>query len=253
MVALRCKNKFMTHTYNITGMTCGNCLAKAKSQLLMLGDVAEADVQLTAPQATITMQKHIPVTTLQEALNKAGNYTITEADGGMHHEVPTEEAISWLETYKPILLIGAYITGATWIIEAARNDFNWHNWMQNFMAGFFLVFSFFKLLNLKGFAESYSSYDIIAKKWPGWGYVYAFIELGLGIAYVADFNPIVTNAASLLIMSIGIVGVLQSVLNKRKIQCACLGAVFNLPMSTITIIEDALMIAMSSAMLVSII
>ena len=84
----------MTHTYNITGMTCGNCVAKAKSQLLMLGDITEADVQLTAPQATITMQKHIPVQALQDALSKAGNYTITEADGGMHHAAePTENSL----------------------------------------------------------------------------------------------------------------------------------------------------------------
>jgi copper chaperone CopZ len=243
----------MTHTYNITGMTCGNCVAKAKSQLLMLGDIAEADVQLTAPQATITMQKHIPVTTLQKALSKAGNYTITEADGGMHHAMPTEETGSWLETYKPILLIGAYITGTTLLVETVKGHFTWHSWMQNFMAGFFLVFSFFKLLNLKGFAESYSSYDVIAKKWQGWGYLYAFIELGLGLAYLINFNPIVTNAVTFLLMSISIIGVLQSVLNKRKIQCACLGAVFNLPMSTITIIEDALMIVMSAVMLSSLI
>ncbi|MFN2440725.1 MAG: MauE/DoxX family redox-associated membrane protein, partial [Chitinophagaceae bacterium] len=109
--------------------------------------------------------------------------------------------------------------------------------MQNFMAGFFLVFSFFKLLNLKGFAESYSTYDIIAKKWLGWGYVYAFIELGLGIAYLLNFNPLLTNAITFVVMSTSIVGVLRAVLNKRKIQCACLGAVFNLPMSTVTIIE----------------
>jgi copper chaperone CopZ len=243
----------MTHTYNITGMTCGNCVAKAKSQLLMLGDITEANVQLTAPQATITMQKHIPVTALQDALSKAGNYTITEVDGGMHHATPAEETGSWLETYKPILLIGAYITGATLLVEVANGDFNWHTWMQNFMAGFFLVFSFFKLLNLKGFAESYSSYDIIAKKSLSWGYVYAFIELGLGVAYLVDFNPALTNAVTFIVMSVSIVGVLQSVLNKRKIQCACLGAVFNLPMSTITIIEDALMIAMSAFMLIKMI
>jgi cation transport ATPase len=239
----------MTHTYNITGMTCGNCVAKAKSSLLMLGDVSAAEIQLAAPQASITMQKHIPVTVLQDALNKAGGYTITEADGGMHHTVPAEEAGSWLDTYKPILLIGAYITGATLLIEIVGNGFNWHTWMQHFMAGFFLVFSFFKLLNLKGFAESYSTYDIIAKKWVNWGYVYAFIELGLGIAYLINFKPILTNAVTLVVMTVSIVGVLQSVLNKRKIQCACLGAVFNLPMSTITIIEDAAMIAMSGAML----
>ncbi len=51
-------------------------------------------------------------------------------------------------------------------------------------------------------------------------------------------------------MSISFIGVLQSVLNKQKIQCACLGDVFNLPMSTVTIIEDALMIAMSATMLI---
>lgn len=239
----------MTHTYNITGMTCGNCVAKAKSQLLMVGDVADAEVQLTAPQATITMQKHIPLNVLQNALSKAGNYKITEANGGQHHAKPAEESRSWFNTYKPILVIGAYIIGITVLIEAVKGSFNWEIWMQNFMAGFFIVFSFFKLLNLKGFAESYSTYDIIAKKWPGWGYVYAFIELGLGIAYLLNFNPLLTNAVTFVVMSISSIGVLQSVLNKRKIQCACLGAVFNLPMSTVTIIEDALMIVMSGIML----
>lgn len=215
----------------------------------MLGDVTDAQVQLTAPQATISMQKHIPVATLQEALSKAGNYAITETNEGAQHAMPVAETASWLNTYKPILLIGAYITGVTLLAEAVKNDFNWHSWMQHFMAAFFLVFSFFKLLNLKGFAESYSSYDVIAKKWAGWGYVYAFIELALGIAYLINFNPLLTNAITFMVMGISIIGVLQAVFSKRKIQCACLGAVFNLPMSTITIIEDALMIAMSGIML----
>jgi hypothetical protein len=119
------------------------------------------------------------------------------------------------------------------------------------MGGFFLVFSFFKILNIQAFADSYSMYDIIAKKFRAWGLIYVFVELGLGIAYVANFNPLVTNIVTLVVMSVSIIGVLQSVLNKRKIKCACLGAVFNLPMSTVTIIEDALMIAMSAVMLIA--
>lgn len=231
----------MTHTYNITGMTCGNCVAKAKSQLLMLGDVTEATVQLGAPQATITMQKHIPVNALQNALSKSGNYTITEADNGMHLMEEVEEKASWVITYKPILIIGAYITGTTLLIETTSDSFNWEIWMQHFMAAFFLVFSFFKLLDLKG----YATYNVIGKKWSRRGYVYAFIELGLGIAYLLKLNPLLTNAVTFLVMSISIAGVLQNVPNKRKIRCACLGAVFKLPMSTVTIIEDGLMIAMS--------
>jgi len=241
----------MTHSYSIAGMTCGNCVAKVKSQLLMLEDVTEANIQLEAPQATITMQKHLPVNVLQNALSKAGSYTITEADGGMHHMEANEETASWLTTYKPILVIGAYITGFTLLIEAVRDGFNWGNWMQNFMAAFFLVFSFFKVLDLEGFAESYSTYDIVAKKFRGWGYLYAFVELALGIAFAVNFLPLFTNIVTFIVMVVSIIGVLKSVLNRRQIQCACLGTVFKLPMSTVTIIEDALMIVMSGIMIVS--
>jgi hypothetical protein len=94
-------------------------------------------------------------------------------------------------------------------------------------------------------------YDIVAKKIKAWGFIYAFIELGLGIAYATNFQPLITNIVTLIVMSVSIIGVLQSVFNKRKIQCACLGAVFNLPMSTVTIIEDFLMIVMSGIMLVT--
>ena len=106
------------------------------------------------------------------------------------------------------------------------------------------------MLDLNGFAESYSMYDVVAQKVKSWGFIYAFVELALGIAYATSFQPLFTNIITLVVMSISIIGVLQSVLNKRKIQCACLGAVFNLPMSTVTIIEDALMIAMSAIMLI---
>jgi len=232
-------------------MTCNGCVAKAKSELLKLGDVAEADVQLTAPQATVTMLKHIPVEDLQTALKRAGNFTIAEVDGGMHYSHPAEANNSWFQTYKPLFIIGGYISGITFLFEFAKGAFSWETWMSNFMAGFFLSFSFFKFLDLRGFAGSYSSYDIVARHWPAWGYVYAFIELFLGFAYLIKFSPLFTNGVTFTVMSISIVGVLQSVLNNRKIRCACLGAVFNLPMSTITVVEDALMIAMSAAMIIS--
>ncbi len=235
----------MTHTYKLTGMTCGSCEAKVKSSLLMLPGVTEVEVSKEKQTATISMEKHIALSNLQKALDV--KYTISAEE---HNEV-AEQTKSWLATYKPVLLIFAYITGITLLIEWMHGGFLWMRWMNHFMAGFFLVFSFFKLLNLKGFAESYSMYDIVAKQWNGWGYVYAFTELTLGLAFLTGFNPVVTNAITLLVMTVSIVGVLQSVFNKRKIKCACLGDVFNLPMSTITIIEDALMIGMSALMLIN--
>ena len=236
----------MTHTYNLTGMTCGSCEAKVKSALLMVENVTRVEVSKSDNSATVTMDKHIAISDLQKALyQKDSKYQIS----AIHHNEAAEQAKSWVETYKPILLIFAYITGITLLVQLKNETFNPMEAMRHFMAGFFLVFSFFKLLNLKGFAESYVMYDVVAKKIPAWAYVYAFVELGLGIANVINFNPIITNAVTFIVMSISIIGVLQSVLNKKKIQCACLGAVFNLPMSTVTIIEDALMIVMSGIMI----
>lgn len=226
-------------------MTCGSCEAKVKSTLLMLPSVTEVEVSKEKQTAIITMDKHIALSTFQNALDK--KYSITAEE----HDETAEQAKSWLATYKPILIIFAYITTISVIAGTQHNTFHWMQAMNIFMAGFFLTFSFFKMLDLKGFAESYSMYDIVAKKVKAWGFIYAFIELGLGIGYATNFQPLATNIVTLVVMTISIIGVLQSVLNKRKIQCACLGAVFNLPMSTVTIIEDALMIAMSGIMLIT--
>jgi len=233
----------MTHTYKITGMTCSNCEAKVKSNLLLLPGISDVEISKENRTATITMDKHISLSKLQTAL--PDKYSISAWD----HNETKEQVKSWFVTYKPILLIFVYITTLSLIITINSGAVEWRQAMNIFMAGFFLAFSFFKMLDLRGFAESYAMYDIIAKRWKGWGYTYAFIELGLGIAFATHFNPFVTNLITILVMSVSIIGVLQSVFNKRKIRCACLGAVFNLPMSTVTIIEDALMIVMSGMML----
>ena len=121
--------------------------------------------------------------------------------------------------------------------------------MRVFMSGFFILFSLFKMFDLQAFADSYSMYDIVARRFKAWGYIYAFIELGLVLLYAINYELLITNILTLVIMSIGITGVFQSVLNKREINCACLGVVFKLPMSTVTIIEDAAMIVMSGVMM----
>jgi hypothetical protein len=209
----------------------------------MVEHVTDVDVSRTDQTATITMDKHVPLASLQKALDP--KYQINVSN---HNEV-LEQGKSWLLTYRPILLIFLYIIGVTLLVQVFNNPFDMTEWMRHFMAGFFLVFSFFKMLDLKGFADSYVMYDVIARKIPQWAYVYAFVELALAVAYLTNFRPAITNTITALVMSVSIIGVLQTVLNKRAIRCACLGAVFNLPMSSVTIIEDGLMIIMSLVML----
>lgn len=245
----------MTHTYIVSGMTCEGCSAKVSHLLKQVPSVTDVTINLEKGEANVTMDKHIQTTTLQEALKEYPKYQLSEAE--IHHAKPErnifteqpEETRTWAETYKPILLIFGYITIISSILSLWSGNFEIMTFMRVFMSGFFLVFSFFKMLDLTGFANSYSMYDIVAKKIPVWGYIYAFLELALGLAFALDFEPVFTNAFTAVLMSVSLIGVLQSVLNKKKIQCACLGAVFNLPMSTVTIIEDGLMIAMSVVML----
>lgn len=232
-------------------MTCGGCQRKVQDLLYQVAGVNKIDINLANGEATIEMAHHISTRSFQDALRAYPKYQLSEkiAPTPVAFEEPADERKPWGETYKPILLIFFYITTISFIAAASGDNFSLRYFMRIFMAGFFIVFSFFKLLNLDGFADSYAMYDIVAKKFREWGYIYAFVELGLGLSYAANFQPVIINYITLPVMAISIIGVLQSVLNKRKIKCACLGAVFNLPMSTITIIEDAIMIGMSISMI----
>jgi copper chaperone CopZ len=237
--------------YAVSGMTCGGCVGRVKATLSEYAESVE--VSLQPPQALLNNPR-IALDALNDALSKVGNYALSETEAAQLASVNKTNDIvdnpSWLATYKPLLLIFAYILLVALAVEYTQGDFELHRFMPNFMAGFFLVFSFFKLLNLQGFADSYAMYDLLAMRFKPYGYLYAFIELGLGISYLLAWQPTLTNWLTLIVMAFSSLGVIRAVANKQKIRCACLGAVFNLPMSTVTIIEDLLMAGMALWMLV---
>ncbi len=241
----------MIHTYKITGMTCSSCVSKVQKTLDKINGIESVKVTLSPPEAVIKMQSHIETKEMNSALKEIGNYKI-EDQSSMNTQADNNDVsdeVSKFKTYKPLIIVFLYIIIGVEILQIKSGGFNWMEAMNNFMGGFFLIFSFFKMLDLKNFAFSYSSYDIIAKNWIGYGYIYPFIELVLGILFMLKADPVFTNAATLIVMGISSVGIIQSILQKRKIQCACLGTVFNLPMSSITLIEDLLMVLMALAML----
>ena len=95
-------------------MTCSSCEAKVKSALLTVENVTNVEVSKDENSATITMDKHIALQDFQKALNqKDRKYQIL----AINHNDTAQQARNWLETYKPILLIFAYITGVTLLIQ----------------------------------------------------------------------------------------------------------------------------------------
>jgi hypothetical protein len=160
------------------------------------------------------------------------------------HEHHVNNQRGW-RAYYPLLLITLYLVGIATINNVQEFEINWEGWMNQFMAGFFLVFSAFKFLDLRGFAEGYATYDLLAKRWYTYGFIYPFLELSLGILYLGGWFPTTTLILTIIIMGFSSLGVINSLLKKQKITCACLGTVLNVPLSNITLIEDLTMVALA--------
>ena len=238
----------MTHKYNVTGMTCNGCRASVEKTLSALPNVTKVDVELQSQTATISMSKHIEVDTLQNALSD--KYTITEqATKNVFSSVNTVEEKSELRQLMPLFLIIGYITVASILLN--RNPWNTNSFMLDFMGLFYIVFSFFKLLDLKGFPEFFRMYDPLAKAVPAYGWVYPFIEVALGLMFLMRFQTSTALIITLVVLGITTIGVTKTLLDKKSIQCACLGTALKLPMTKATFIENAIMIIMAVIMLVN--
>ena len=198
-------------------------------------------VRLESPQLQIESETLPDFAELKTRIEKAGSYRLEATDS-------TESEIkkNILATYYPLILIVSLIS-----IVSLKGIENTHDWMLHFMAGFFLVFSAFKFIDLRGFKDAYSTYDVIARKWSFYGFLYPFLELGLGLAFLFRFQLQVALLSSIVLMSVSSLGVIQALLDRRQIRCACLGTALNLPMSTITLVEDLLMVGMSIIMLLN--
>ena len=154
---------------------------------------------------------------------------------------------SKLQQLKPLLIILTYISVASILM-------NYKNWnpseaMLDFMGLFYIVFSFFKMLDLKGFPESFRMYDPLAKRLPIYGWIYPFIETGLGLMLLLRFEIKIALIITLIVLGITTIGVTKTLLDKKSIRCACLGTALKLPMTEATFIENIIMIVMAISML----
>lgn len=153
-----------------------------------------------------------------------------------------------IKNFLPLIAIFLLISAFT-IIKQLLYGFNIHMAMIDFMGAQFVVFGLFKIINIHGFAQAYSMYDILAKRSTAYAYAYPFIELSLGIAYLLHFQLIIINLITVILMIIGSIGVALKLAQGKTIECACLGTVFKLPMTYITLAENMIMGLMAFSML----
>ena len=240
----------MKHTYIIEGMTCNNCKASVEKHINALENVSHVSVRLENGETEVTMVKHISTELLKKAIPKKFTLSKKKEKNIFSSNITIDEDKTKLQQLKPLLLIIFYITTASLLLH--NKDWSWNEFMLDFMGLFYIVFSFFKMLDLKGFPESFKMYDPLAKRIPLYGWLYPFIETVLGLMFLMRFEVDIALVVTLIVLGTTTIGVLKTLLDKKHIRCACLGTVLKLPMTEATLIENTIMMAMAILMLLNI-
>ena len=168
-------------TFALTGLHCNACVDRITKALAPLA--SGVSVSLSPMQVVLT-NTSATFETLKTAVEGAGQYTLLpDSVPNQASNVPAAQLIraqaapeniaiedaklGWLSTYSPLLLIVAYILGGSVLVQiggGGPGSVTLDETMRYFMAGFFLVFSFFKLLDVQAFADAYSGYDLLADR-----------------------------------------------------------------------------------------
>ena len=234
-------------------MTCDSCKSTILQNLNELQEIEAVEVDRDKGEAIIFMTNNIEISKLQNALPSKFLISEKEIDNfsvsSNKSTLKIDQEQSKLQQLKPLLIILTYISVASILM-------NYKNWnsseaMLDFMGLFYIVFSFFKMLDLKGFPESFRMYDPLAKRLPIYGRIYPFIETGLGLMLLMRYEVKIALIITLFVLGITTIGVTKTLLDKKSIRCACLGTVLKLPMTEATFIENIIMIVMAISMLIN--
>lgn len=188
------------------------------------------------------------------ACPECGMRLVVADDSKTHAPINNDRGLGELtwKNYLPLVAILAFIllitVSLSWV-DYQADFFTISRSISYFMGGFFTIFSIFKLLDLKGFAEGYSTYDLLAQKVFAYGYIYPFIELGFGVAMFVGVQASLLLWSEVAVMVFSGLGVVRKLMQKEKIKCVCLGTFLKVPLTSITLIEDFGMAVLALALL----
>ena len=156
-------------------------------------------------------------------------------------------------TYTPVLALFAMtaltalavshaVYGTAFTLRAAE-------WFIGFSM---VVLALMKLQNVESFATMFLNYDLLARRWVPYSYIYPFAEGLAGILMIAGALPFLSIPIALLIGSVGAVSVVKAVyVDGRELKCACVGGGSNVPLGFVSLTENVMMVAMALWMAIS--
>ena len=233
----------MNEVFKVSGMTCDGCANSIKEALELNKFISSVNINLEDENININSDKNFTVNELNSLIEKLGKYKIYE-------EKFTSKIIEYFSSKKTLLLALLLVLISSLSLQVSKDNFELNEWMISYMGIFFLIFSFLKLIDVKGFSGSFKKYDLISKMIPGFAITYPFLELFLALAFLSSYFLITSYIMTLIFMTSQFFGVFISLQKKEVIKCACMGSSINIDISTLTLIENFVMILMSSYMII---
>ncbi len=191
--------------------------------------------------------KHGVATTPQVFIagQRIGGYDNLRAHLGM--PLPKKGAT----TYRPVIalfsvaaLMAVVVTWLVMGVPLAGQTLAW------FISISMVLLGLQKLKDIDQFATMFLNYDLLARRWVRYGYVYPFIETGAGLAMMAGVLTWIAAPLALVAAGIGAVSVFKAVyIDKRELKCACVGGDSSVPLGFVSLTENLMMMAMAIWML----
>ena len=154
-------------------------------------------------------------------------------------------------SYVPVIAVFAatalLAAAATWATTGTILQLRTVEWFIGFSM---VVLAMLKLQDIESFSSMFLNYDLLARRWVPYGYIYPFAEFGAGVLMVAGALTWLSAPVALVIGGIGAVSVFKAVyIDRRELKCACVGGASKVPLGFVSLTENLMMVAMAVWML----
>jgi glutaredoxin len=150
-------------------------------------------------------------------------------------------------TYRPVIalfaMMAAMALAAAYVATGRPISVMAAEWFVSFsMCGL----SYLKLRDVESFSTMFLNYDLLARRWVPYAYIYPFAEGLAGVLMTAHSLDWLSIPVALFIGSIGAASVFKAVyIDRRELKCACVGSDSNVPLGFVSLTENLFMIGMA--------
>jgi glutaredoxin len=157
-------------------------------------------------------------------------------------------------TYKPVIYLFAVAAATALTLSIGfLGAITWQT-LGWFISVSMILLGIQKLRDIESFTTMFLNYDLLARRWVPYAYVYPWVETGAGILMTGMLLTWLAAPAALFVATIGAISVFKAVyIDKRELKCACLGGNSNVPLGFVSLTENLMMMGMAIVMLVQIV